>query len=502
MKFQEDHSFYSKRKMQGSSCPWEGYCVKFSLRMKTVLLIIILALILSTVSTVVSSQVIRNLVDTSYQERAVDVSETIAAVLDVEKAAWIKNEIMTIFNAAENKVTSDEWGSPEFDAYIALYAHLEETEEFQYLRQQMRTIQDVNDVDCVYLSALDNPTESFIYLVDAAYEEACPPGCIDPLYEENRELLDDPAIGFLPYITNTEAYGWLISAGVPVYDGEGNIICYAMVDVSMDYIKAQQARFTVTLSLILAALTVLISLLSIWAVNKTIIRPINLLSNAAAHYSAQQEDSSELDHLPIKSKDEIRSLYSSLKKMVENTRSYINSLKETKLELTQTRIEADEMNELAHKDALTGVGSKLAYDQQVKKLNEEIRQGTARFGIVMVDMNDLKTLNDTYGHERGNDAIRATCALICEVFAHSPVYRFGGDEFVVVVKGRDYDHIEERAEQFRTAAQVTEGQPWEKVNAAIGYSLYNGEDTVDDVFRSADHRMYEQKKEMKKRDKE
>lgn len=473
--------------------------MKFSLRMKTVLLIVLTAFILSAVSTVVSSQVIRNLVDKSYQERAMDVSETIAAVLDVEKAAKIKNEIMTIFHATENKVTSDDWGSPEFDTYIAQYAHLEETEEFLYLRKQMRTIQDVNDVDCVYLSALDNPTESFIYLVDAAYEDMCPPGCIDPLYEENRELLDDPTIGFRPYITNTEAYGWLITTGVPVYDTEGNIICYAMVDVSMDYIKAQQARFTVMLSLILIALTVLISLISIWAVNKAIIRPINLLSSAAAHYSAQQEDSSELDHLPIKSKDEIQSLYSSMQKMAENTRSYIDSLKETKLELTQTRIEANEMNELAHRDALTGVGSKLAYDQQVKKLNEEIRQGSARFGIVMVDMNDLKRLNDTYGHERGNDAIKTTCAIICDVFQHSPVYRFGGDEFVVIVKGRDYDQIEQRIEQFTSAARAADGQPWEKVNASIGYALYQDDDRVEDVFRRADHQMYEQKREMKDR---
>ena len=249
--------------------------------------------------------------------------------------------------------------------------------------------------------------------------------------------------------------------------------------------------------MILVALTVLISLLSIWAVNRTIIHPINLLSSAAAHYSAQQDDNSELDRLPIKSKDEIQSLYSSLLKMVQNTRSYIDSLKETKQELTRTRIEADEMNELAHKDALTGVGSKLAYDQQKLKLTEEMRQGNARYGIVMVDMNDLKRMNDTYGHERGNDAIRNTCSLICDVFAHSPVYRFGGDEFVVVVKGRDYDNIEELIQKFHGAVQASDGQPWEKVNAAVGYALYNGEDTVDDVFRSADHLMYEQKKEMK-----
>ncbi|MBR4539908.1 MAG: diguanylate cyclase [Clostridia bacterium] len=471
--------------------------MKHSLRTKTVLLIVLIAFILSAVSTVVSTQVIRRLIDTSYQERATDISETIAAVLDVEKAAWMKDEVMAIFHATDEKVSSDAWGTPEFDAYIALYSHLEQSEEFAFLRRQLRAVQDVNDVDCVYLSTLDIPTESFIYLVDAAYEEECPPGCIDPLYEENRELLNDPSIGFLPYITNTEPYGWLVTAGVPVYGADGDIICYAMVDVSMDYIRAQQTRFTLIYCLILVALTVLISLLSIWAVNRTIIHPINLLSSAAAHYSAQQDDNSELDRLPIKSKDEIQSLYSSLLKMVQNTRSYIDSLKETKQELTRTRIEADEMNELAHKDALTGVGSKLAYDQQKLKLTEEMRQGNARYGIVMVDMNDLKRMNDTYGHERGNDAIRNTCSLICDVFAHSPVYRFGGDEFVVVVKGRDYDNIEELIQKFHGAVQASDGQPWEKVNAAVGYALYNGEDTVDDVFRSADHLMYEQKKEMK-----
>ena len=165
--------------------------------------------------------------------------------------------------------------------------------------------------------------------------------------------------------------------------------------------------------------------------------------------------------------------------------------------LTKTRREADEMNELAHKDPLTGVGSKLAYDQQVTKLTEEMRRGEARYGIVMIDMNDLKKLNDTYGHERGNDAIRKTCSVICEVFAHSPVYRFGGDEFVVVVKGSDYEHVDALVRKFRAAVRASEGQPWEKVNAAIGYALYDGEDTVDEVFRKADYRMYEQKKETK-----
>lgn len=473
--------------------------MRHSLRAKTALMIAVIAVTLSTVSMIVSAQTIQRLIDSSYRERAMEVSRTVAAVLNEEKTEILKDAIMAIYHATEEKVGSDAWGTPEFNAYCEKYSHLEQSEEFVDLRQTMRHIQDANNVDCVYLAMIDIPTEAFIYVVDAAYEDACPPGCIDPVYEENRELLENPDIGFRPYITNTEPYGWLVTAGVPIYNAEERVICYALVDISMETVRAQQRQFILIYMLILTALTVIISLISIWRVNRSIIEPINLLSDAAANYSARQEDSNELDDLPIKSEDEIQTLYTSLLKMAQNTRSYIESLKETRQVLTKTRMEADEMNELAHRDSLTGTGSKLAYDQQVEKLSEEMRRGEARYGIVMVDMNDLKKLNDTYGHERGNDAIRKTCSVICEVFTHSPVYRFGGDEFVVVVKGRDYEDIEELVKKFRSAASAADGQPWERVNAAIGYALYDGEDTVDDVFRKADFRMYEQKKETKSR---
>ena len=468
-----------------------------SLRSRTALMITMIAVTLSTVSILVNSNTIQRLIDTSYQERAVEISKTVAAVLDTEKAETLKDAVVTIYRDTDNKVGSDAWGTPEFDAYCARFSQIEQSAEFKSIRQTLRRIQDANAVDCVYLAAVDVPTEAFLYLVDGAYEDACPPGCIDPLYEENREILKNPAVGFPPYITNTEPYGWLVTAGVPVYNEAGGIVCYALVDISMETIRAQQNRTLLVNILILAALTVMISLISILLVDQAIIKPINMLSSAAAHYSARQEDSNELDNLPIKSKDEIQVLYSSLLKMAQNTRSYIESLKETRQVLTKTRREADELNELAHKDPLTGVGSKLAYDRQVAKLTEEMGRGEARFGIVMIDMNDLKKLNDTYGHERGNDAIRKTCSVICEVFAHSPVYRFGGDEFVVVVKGSDYEHVDALVRKFRAAVRASAGQPWEKVNAAIGYALYDGEDSVDEVFRKADSRMYEQKKETK-----
>ena len=474
--------------------------MKFSLRSKTIILVVVIAAILGTAGILVSSHYINRLVNESYKKRADEITKTVASVLDPEQAAILKKSLLEIYRSTENKVFSDDWGSPEFNAYVAHFSELEETPEFQSLLTQLRKIQDVNDVDCLYLTIIDAATEGFIYLVDAAEEDPCPPGCLDPIYEDNRELLTNPERGFPAYITNTDPYGWLVTAGVPVYNDAHEVICYAMVDISMEAIRSEQRSFTTTLTAVLLGLTFIICALSILIINRFLIDPINMLSSTASHYQAGKNSTEEIDSLHIKTEDEIQSLYMSIKTMMHDINVYFDNLMSTTHELTETKIKADKMDELAHRDPLTGVGSKLAYDQKAAELTESIRKGNARFGIVMVDMNYLKKLNDTYGHERGNDAIRTTGRVLCDVFKHSPVYRIGGDEFVVVIEGRDYDDNLDLTNRFNWEVERLQGQPWEKISAAIGYALYEDESTVDEVFRKADHKMYENKQMMKAED--
>ena len=56
----------------------------------------------------------------------------------------------------------------------------------------------------------------------------------------------------------------------------------------------------------------------------------------------------------------------------------------------------------------------------------------------MADINNLKYVNDTYGHELGDEYIKGCCRIICNIFEESQVYRIGGDEFVVILKDSDY----------------------------------------------------------------
>ena len=474
--------------------------MKISLRTKTFLLIIIIAAILSTVGVIVSSRFINQLVDDEYRQRAKEITDTVAVTIDADRFESLADAILEIYNQTDEKVISDEWGTPEFDKYIANFSRLEESEDFQALRNQLRKIQDVNDVDCLYLILIDAPTKGFIYAVDAAYEDACPPGCLDPIYDENRELLTNPARGFPPYLTNTETYGWLVTAGASVYNEPGKVIGYAMADISMEELKDKQSRFIWNFTAILALLTALICIVSIWIVNLSIIRPINRLSNAAASYSAggnHEPNYGAFDNVNIKTKDEIGSLFDTMKSMLSDMNGYIDTLKSTTQELSRTRIEANEMDELAHVDLLTGVRNKNAYNEVVAGMDENL--GAVPFGIAVIDLNDLKRMNDLYGHDKGDQAIKNICSIICDVFQHSPVYRFGGDEFVVILKERDYENVDDLVRQFTLHQERRMGMPWEKPKAAIGYAVYDSQkdSSVESVFQRADAVMYERKKEMK-----
>ena len=154
-------------------------------------------------------------------------------------------------------------------------------------------------------------------------------------------------------------------------------------------------------------------------------------------------------------------------------------------------------------DALTGIRNRFAYEENIKDLDWDIEKGDANFGIAMIDLNFLKKVNDTYGHDKGNIMIQKCCRLVCTHFDHSPVFRIGGDEFAVILRGHDLEHVEEiraRMEEQMAEWAVDESLAnWEKVSAAFGYAVYDPDRdaNADAVFKHADKAMYARKVEMK-----
>lgn len=477
--------------------------LKLNIKKKIIILIVIFATILSGVALFTSSRTITKMVDESYQNRTDEIAATVARVIDADAAEKLTKELMSIYYSIDDKVGSEEWGTPEFDAYVAKYEHLRDTEEFKLLLKQLRSLQEVNSVDCIYLINVEFDNKQFIYIVDAALEDECPPGCFDPLYEVNYGIIENHDLGFPAYITNTEEYGWLVTSAAPVYNGKGELVCYAAVDVTMDDIRKEQQDFITSLAFILILMTFAICFITIRIIDGSIVRPLNMLSEAALKYrGSQSRQKASFNELDIKTGDEIETLHRSMVQMEKDIDNYIENLDKTRKQLSSTKQEADEMNELAHKDSLTGIRNKLAYDQEEAKLRNEFKEGKKEFGIAIVDLNGLKFINDNYGHDCGNISIVTISKIICEVFLHSPVFRIGGDEFAIILKNNDYDKIDSLTAEFHQRLKALEKEdlePWEKVSASIGYALYDPklDNSVDDVFRRADQDMYQKKKKMK-----
>ena len=484
--------------------------MRYSLKNKAIVLIVVLSLLLSALSIVVSVRFVADIIRDNYEKESANLSMTASKVVDAEALSRLRDETKKIYDSIppEERVSSDDWGSDAFNAYLAHFEALSETDDYKLVLQQLRQIQDSNDVDCIYTVFVDADSEAFIYLVDAAAEDACPIGCFDPVYEENRRVLDDPAIGFPTYTTNTEEYGYLATTGTPVYDSKGEVVGYTMVDISMDDIAAWQQRLTSRLVGLELLMTALVIIFSVAMVSRALVRPINQLSQAAKDYS-KDKDISEHNHfseLDIHTHDEIGDLADSMKTMEQDLNDKISKLFQTTSELSATRQEASKMNELAMKDALTGVRNKRAYDSAMAEQEEALAAGdedARNFGLAVIDLNGLKQINDTYGHENGNIAIRELCTVVCDVFAHSPVYRIGGDEFVVILRGQDLENIDRLVERLNSSLAGLSADsslhPWERVSAAIGYAVYDADrdDSTESTFRRADRKMYMHKQKMK-----
>lgn len=157
-----------------------------------------------------------------------------------------------------------------------------------------------------------------------------------------------------------------------------------------------------------------------------------------------------------------------------------------------------EMKKLANRDSLTGVKSKHAYVSAERQLDLDVAEGTVQpFAVAVCDVNDLKIINDTLGHKAGDEHIMRACAVVCDIFKHSPVFRVGGDEFAVLLKGHDYQCRDELLESINR--QVDDNLVKGDVVIAVGMAAYEpGQDqNVAAVFNRADNLMYVRKKELK-----
>jgi len=231
----------------------------------------------------------------------------------------------------------------------------------------------------------------------------------------------------------------------------------------------------------LGVLIVSVILSYIFAIRIT--RPLKDLTEAAKKADAGDYSFS----LNYAGKDEVGTLTKTFTRMAGHMKEHISDL-----------------NRRAYVDALTSVRNKGAYAAYIEEMQAKMDENPAamEYAIGVFDCDDLKSVNDTYGHDKGDAYLKAASRLICKVFQHSPVFRIGGDEFSVILRNDDYRNREELVKTFENACSAVNDSSqnrWDQVHVSIGLAVYDpsGDRSVIDTVRRADKMMYTNKRRHK-----
>lgn len=154
-------------------------------------------------------------------------------------------------------------------------------------------------------------------------------------------------------------------------------------------------------------------------------------------------------------------------------------------------------------DGLTGLNNRRRLDQYLKTLQERGMEGE-NCHFILMDVDRFKKVNDTYGHVVGDMVLKLVADQLKKTFGGLSAFlaRYGGDEFVVIIKGKENDEVEAKILEFKEGVAGLDWHeecPW-KLAVSVGCVQYgeNGICEVEELIKIADTRMYEQKKGIKK----
>ena len=299
---------------------------RISLKLKVSLIVAASTLLLTALLMVLSYREYSSVVDEHYNTLAMDIARTAASLVDGDQVASLRRRVYDIYeeNPAPEFETQEEW-----DQYFAQYQTVQD-ETYKDLLEILDKVRQSNQAEDVYIVYMDPVTQTGLYLADPATgEDACPPGTWDIIYEQNYHVLEHPEDELAAYITNSE-YGWLCSAGAPVFDSQGKVAAHVLTDVSMNDIMQDRHDFLRNLCLILIGAALLAAWVLFAVTNRLIVRPVQQLTKAADSYITERSrgdgESLAMEQLKIRTGDEIETLAGAMKKMERDINDYILNL--------------------------------------------------------------------------------------------------------------------------------------------------------------------------------
>lgn len=279
-------------------------------------------------------------------------------------------------------------------------------------------------------------------------------------------------------------YGEPVSVPDGWWYSQGSLDNGMLLNITAPVSEINASRNTLVMNIVGGSVIVIIVFIFITiAVTRKMIAPLQKLNRIANEISAGNY---EVDFNFERPNDEVGQLTKSFQNTVETLKEYMTYI-----------------NGLAYKDALTGVRNRTAYDFELEQLKEKLKkEEDMPIAFAVFDVNNLKYVNDNFGHEKGDELIKGACRLICNTLNHSAVFRIGGDEFVAIIKENNEERISMIFNAFLDEMKKSwdEAELSDRISVAYGFSVYDSAkdgNSFEDVFKRADDMMYEKKKVMK-----
>ncbi len=223
--------------------------------------------------------------------------------------------------------------------------------------------------------------------------------------------------------------------------------------------------------------------------------------------SKQIEATTMLDDIKIMKKNlkkEVASIQATVRKKEERDRQQMDALSK---QVSRLNVELKEVKTKAMTDGLTKAYNREAFDSYIRKIVDRNTIKQSPFSLLMLDIDDFKKINDTYGHQIGD---RVLVALVkkCTEFIRDEDFlaRYGGEEFVIVLPGASLRNALKKAQRLRKAIAGThyttdkeKGGKGLSITVSIGASSFSKKDSVSTVIDRSDQALYQAKRTGKNR---
>ena len=294
-----------------------------SLRFKTVVVIILTSLVLSSIAVTISYIVYSSTMDNHYKTLASNIAKTAATQLDPADLLRYYNAVKQIGEYDDKKYWSDETYKEEYDKK----ANAIKDERYYEMLDILFDIKESNDVKFLYVQILEGNMVTYVMDADDT-EEQCQLGTNHEISGPAKEV-EHPEDGIPAFITN-DTYGWLCTSVEPVRDDNGKSVALVGVDVSMDEIMKDRNIYLQSIILFMGIAVIILTAVILFGIVKALIKPINMLSEATRSFvrdhSGEKKDDSAISRLNIRTGDEVEMLCDSVKQMESDINRYIINL--------------------------------------------------------------------------------------------------------------------------------------------------------------------------------